>query len=317
MLLTNRGNLFEIIKTFVAQNDNITILSAYLKQNLLQELIDCNPNGIGRIVVRWEGQDLVNGASDIEVYETCKENGIALFRNPKLHAKAIVSQNNKCILGSANFTNKGLKNTEHSNFELNTELKELDLFSKSLIEEVVLNSILINDTSYEYIKEQIKKFEPATAANLIEFDEIDKDNAFLISSLPMCNHPELLWEIYNQERILHLEEMNSASHDLALFNIKKSINNKEEFLLCLQKAFNNHLFVKLLKEEIKTLQTMNYGSVVRFIQNNCINVPLPRSWELKQKLVVNILYDWICYFDENYELLRKYPNGSDLIKHLN
>ena len=64
-------------------------------RNLLEQ-VDHN---ITTIIVRWDGQDLINGASDLEVYDVCKEYGIQLFRNKNIHAKCIVAKNGDCILG--------------------------------------------------------------------------------------------------------------------------------------------------------------------------------------------------------------------------
>jgi len=69
----------------------------------------------------------------------------------------------------------------------------------------------------------------------------------------------------------------------------------------------------LIINYIKNSSSCNYGMIVRWIQNNCTEVPIPRSWELKRALVVNILYEWICYFNDDFRYVRKYPNGSDII----
>ena len=84
----------------------------------------------------------------------------------------------------------------------------------------------------------------------------------------------------------------------------------------LKENFNTHLFIIKLKEVIKsdTRQSLSYGSVVRWIQDNTTTVPTPRSWELKQEQIVNILYEWICFFDTDYTWKR--PSHSQVIYYI-
>ena len=86
---------------------------------------------------------------------------------------------------------------------------------------------------------------------------------------------------------------------------KASNNLSEEiFYSTLKENFNTHPFIIKLKEVIKsdTRDSLSYGSVVRWIQDNTTTVPTPRSWELKKDQIVNILYEWICFFDDDFRV---------------
>jgi hypothetical protein len=52
-----------------------------------------------------------------------------------------------------------------------------------------------------------------------------------------------------------------------------------------------------MEQESKSIR---YGGVVEWIQKTTTTVPTPRSWEIKREQIVNILYTWICEFDENF-----------------
>jgi len=64
--------------------------------------------------------------------------------------------------------------------------------------------------------------------NLIDPPNLDKD--FLITSLPMCSDPTLLYEVYSKEREVNQEEVNAVSHDLALYGILENHLNIESFM---------------------------------------------------------------------------------------
>ena len=87
MLHRSGDNLLEGAISFVNNNSEIILFSAYLKLDTLKKLN--NSGHIKQIIVRWEVQDLCVGASDIELYHYCLNNKISLFRNTRLHMKAI------------------------------------------------------------------------------------------------------------------------------------------------------------------------------------------------------------------------------------
>ena len=122
---------------------------------------------------------------------------------------------------------------------------------------------------------------------------------FLISQLPMISNVDRLIEIYKDHSELDFEEMNCVTHDLVLYNIPFDLDD-EDLIAHLIEKFNSHPFIIEIKEHIKENGSLNYGRVVRWIQDNTTTVPTPRSWELKKEQLVNTLYDWICYFDADY-----------------
>ena len=64
MLLRSGENLFKNAKSFVDQNEEITVFSAYLKLSVLKRLN--NNSNIKQIIVGWEVKDLCLGISDFK-----------------------------------------------------------------------------------------------------------------------------------------------------------------------------------------------------------------------------------------------------------
>lgn len=312
MLHKSGVNLESNAIKFIENNDTITLFSAYLK---LEELKSINGSKkINRIIVRWEIKDLCLKVSDIELYNYCLDNDIALYRNTRIHLKAFWNNTQDVLFGSANVTGKGLGEKGRYNFELNGSVDDIGYEDISYFNEIIINSEYVTPSLFDEIKNLVDQTELPT----IDYPKLktkrNKEDYFLLSNLPMTETVDELFEGYCTPENLNINEINYVSHDIALYEIPKELD-KSDFLNYIQKAFNSHPFIIKLKEHIKSSprQSLNYGSVVRWIQENTSTVPTPRAWEIKQDIIVNILYTWICTLDD--EFIWDTPNFSQIIKY--
>lgn len=295
---------------FIENNDTITLFSAYLK---LEELKSINQSKrIQRIIVRWEIKDLCLKVSDIELYNYCLDNDIALYRNTRIHLKAFWNNTKDVLFGSANVTGKGLGEKDRYNYELNGSISDIGYEDVSYFNEIILNSEYITSTLYNEIKNIVNQTELTTLYYPKLETKRNKEDFFLLSNLPMTETVDDLFEGYCNPENLNINEINYVTHDIALYEIPKKLE-KLDFHNYIQIAFNAHPFIIKLKEQIKhsPRQSLNYGSIVRWIQENTTTVPTPRAWEIKQDIIVNILFTWICTLDDEYE--KKTPNYSEII----
>mgnify|MGYP006428402825 CR=1 FL=1 len=290
---------------FIENEKSISLLSAYIKLDQLKRLN--HKQNIKQIVVRWEIQDLCVGASDIELYEYCNENNITLYRNTRIHLKAIWNNYNSVLFGSANVTGNGIGEVGNYNFELNVVTKNISLEDKLYFRNIINKSELVDSVLYE----KLKNLKEICEKQIVKSPEIETkpkhNDKFLLSQLPMSSSPtSMLNNFFDGQNLSEIDEQ-CLIQDLSTYEINISLN-KEEMSNQLEANFNKHPFIIALKEYIKTSkrQSSNYGSIVRWIQNNTTTVPTPRSWELKKEKIVNILYEWICYFDNNYLWERPY-----------
>ncbi|PSG88314.1 phospholipase D-like domain-containing protein [Aurantibacter aestuarii] len=285
---------------FIEKNKTITLFSAYLK---LAELKSINQSKkINRIIVRWEIRDLCLKVSDIELYNYCLDNNITLYRNTRIHLKAFWNNSLDVFFGSANVTGRGLGEKGKFNYELNGTTNNLGYEDIAYFNEIIINSEYVTTTLFEKIKTLVNQTELPT----IEYPQIEtKRNIadyFLLSNLPMTESVEELYEAYCNLDNLGVNEINYVSHDIALYNIPKELD-ESRFHNYLKETFNSHPFIIKLKNHIKSSprQSLNYGGVLRWIQDNTTTVPTPRAWEIKQDIIVNILYTWICALDDNFK----------------
>lgn len=285
---------------FIDNNDSITLFSAYLK---LEELKKINKSKrISRIIVRWEIKDLCLKVSDLELYDYCLDNNITLYRNTRIHLKVFWNNFQDVFFGSANVTGRGLGEKGKYNYELNGSVNDINYSDIAYFNRIIINSEYVTPSLFEEIKTLIAQTELPT----IDYPEIEtKRNIadyFLLSNLPMTETIAELYKGYCHPGSLNINEINYVTHDIALYNIPNDLD-ESSFNIYLKTTFNSHPFIIKLKEHIKRLQrqSINYGSVVRWIQENTTTVPTPRAWEIKQDIIVNILYTWICTLDDDFE----------------
>jgi hypothetical protein len=310
MLHKSGHNLEKGAIDFISNNETITLFSAYIK---LEELESINiRNNIKQIIVRWEVEDLCKGVSDIELYQYCLDNGIVLYRNTRLHMKAFWNNQDSLVFGSANITGRGLGEVHNYNYELNGTKESITLGDIIYLNQVIASSEYVSKELYEKLNEIVEN----TVLPILIFPEIPsikkEIDYFLLSQLPMSASPDDFYEVaINSDDYDYLEQ-SCAAHDIALFGIDP-FQKYPTFKLKLKDKFNSHPFIISLKEYIKEqpTQSLRYGGVVEWIQNNTTTVPTPRSWELKRKQIVNILYAWICEFDEKFTW--DTPNHSQVI----
>lgn len=310
MLHKSGYNLQEEAIDFISNNESITLFSAYIK---LEELKQINvKNNIKQIIVRWEIEDLCKGVSDIELYHYCLDNSIALYRNTRLHMKAIWNNQDNVLFGSANITGRGLGEKNNYNYELNGIKEYLCITDIIYFNEVISSSQYVSSDLYYQLNEIVKN----TILPVNTFPEIPtikkEIDFFLLSQLPMSKSPDDIYEVAIHSEDFDTKEQVFAAHDIALFVID-AFQDYSLFKIELKEKFNSHPFIIALKEHIKSepSQSLRYGGVVDWIKNNTTTVPTPRSWDLKQDQIVNILYTWICEFDEKYSW--DTPNHSQII----
>lgn len=303
MLYRSGENLFEGAKSFVDQNKEITVFSAYLKLDVLKKLNESNH--VKQVIVRWEIEDLYKKVSDIELYTYCLEKNIALFRNTRIHLKAFWNNNNKILYGSANVSKRGISEIGNYNFELNGIQESITVKDQCYLNKIILNSEYVTEALYSTLKTSIESLDIPNVSFPKFPTRPPTVDYFLINQLPMTSSPELLFNLYKNKNEDHLEA-SYAAHDFELYNIPKNIN-EIDFFNYLKSTFNQHPFIQSFKEAVKTATnernperngSMQFGTVTRWFSNNTTTVPTPRSFELNS--YVKVLYTWICYFDEDY-----------------
>lgn len=303
MIFKSGWNLKSSILEFAQNANELVLLCAYVKTHQIVELN--NENKFRVIVVRWEIEDLLKRASDLSLYNYCKENNIALFRNTRLHMKVLWDKNGSLITGSANFTNKGVGELGDYNYELNTLVRSIDFEDVLYLQKVIRESEYVDDELILEIEKCMQDSDISTN-HIVELSTKRKNrDFFLISELPQTDSPKIFYEMLSRKHFLNENEKQILIHDLILYNIE-SPQNEDDFLSYLANQFNNHPFILEFKAAVKRNNanrpdragSMNFGAVRLWFAENTTTVPTPRPFELSD--YIQVLYTWICYFDDEF-----------------
>jgi len=316
-LISNKTNLLPLVKDFIQESETVTIYSAFIKDNLLNEIIESGHGSIKQIVVRFQPYDLIMGVSDLEIYETCIANNITIYRNPRLHAKCILNEKNDCILGSANFTNNGMRNKPSSNWEINTRVNSIDLESSLLLQKILLDSELVTQEWVDEIKKKIESH--SIKLPKVELPQQKQEKDFLLSALPLSASPGRLFELINQinkgkkSDSISVLEKEAALHDMALYDLQLSdFDDIDHFFSVLRDRFVSHPFINSFVDYVHQIknQRCGYTEACDWLSTNCEDVPVPSRYTIRDKPIVAPLFKWCDYFIESITNEDRYGSGG-------
>ena len=140
-------------------NKSVTIFSGFIKSGAIHWLKEhVNDSVEVTLVGRFSASDLIKGASDLDVYKICKDQGWKVGILNNLHSKVFIFDNEHLMLGSANLTMRGLSLKGYGNIELGTKLvpSKDDL---KRIESMQEDIVWIDDDLYEAMQSEIDSFD--------------------------------------------------------------------------------------------------------------------------------------------------------------
>lgn len=264
-----------------------SICSAYTKKNILEKIyLNIQKNQKARVLVRWELNDLVSGASDLEAYLYCKEVGWDFYINNNSHVKIYSFPPSGILVGSANATNSGLGISNDPNIEAGTVVADLpeNIF---FIENLFKQSVLMTDELFLEMKKCLESVEtskdyfawPDSIFDQIK-PNISLESKFLMSDLLRSNGLSII----SKKDELTSEDIN----DLSLLSIYNKDYSDIQLALRLKRT---HLFLwlNLLLESLGG--EIYFGRLTSELHNALIEDPAPYRSEIKH-LIANI-YSWV------------------------
>ena len=202
MLYRNGENLKRELSNYLTDKSNLTIFSPYIKSKPLQELLDTDGAQCDQVIVRWEPRDILTGASDLEVYQVCKERGISLYMNQRIHLKLFTADFDSAISGSANISERAIsENSNNYNYDICTFTEKLSRFDRIYLASIIQESTLVTDELYKDIQLQLDNQDIGEAEFFDVPSTSSKTDDFLISKLPMTDSPKRLWEIHSDKAL--------------------------------------------------------------------------------------------------------------------
>lgn len=301
MSLLISNNILDCMRKELVQcTESVLIISAYCKKSLVEFFDSCmgNKSVDKKLVVRFKMEDIISGASDLEIYPYCKEKGWKLFFRMDLHAKTYVFDRMRCIIGSANATKSGLSVGGVGNFEMASYV-ELEKNDQIILDRLLLGSVEINDYIYSQMIEAIRSYQTKSG------------NAI--------NWPIEITELFiNDYSVLFSEDFPSSydpteinDDDLTCLNLSYGADIEEiRTAFLLNKSYL--WLVDLIKNHEN--QEMYFGSISAALHNSLLNDPKPFRKDVKQ-LLSNLL-NWVVALNiEEIEVDR--PNHSQRVRYVN
>ena len=277
--------------------ESFTLISAYCKTPLIEYLDSFVYRPLVKnLIVRLKPEDVLAGATDLDLYPYCKENGWSMFFRLDLHAKTYIFDNLRCVLGSANATSSGLSIGGIGNYEM-AALNEIDDSDRQQVRNLFRSSVRMTDALYADMKAAISSMEshhtPRASAKWPE--EINQffhpDFSLLFSEdFPSCFDPREAMS----EDLIFLNTFPGADQD----EIKKAFRESK----CFQ------WLMKLLSEQEHN--EIYFGAASAALHSVILNDPRPYRKEVKV-LLANLL-NWISVLDME-EIGIDRPNYSQRI----
>lgn len=293
MLLTSGEFSGFLIDSLNDSKKTIVILSAFIKTEAVKQLlIDVDDFVDIEIVARWKKQDVLVGASDLEVYEYSRDKGWKFGIDKNFHGKLYIVDEAAMFLGSANLTGRGMGFTSSPNYEFGTVFPASDVDMNKVHSFLGGEVTWLNDELYEAMCADIK-----SSKNLAEpfsgsswSDEVESlintpINYLWVNDLPFTTPDELLRLDLNCE---------SARHDFEMLGLDIDRLSRDDLISCFQGSRVYFWLINQLSGGVE----LRFGTLTRALHDALLDDPAPYRKDVKDFLA-NI-FEWIRFMPENF-----------------
>lgn len=304
MLLFSSDFADELVKGIEKASNELVICSAFIKTKAIENLLRNITRTVAvTIVARWAKQDLVFGASDLEVYQWCESEGYRFGVNSKLHAKLYSIDRDLIFLGSANLTHRGLSISGAGNVEVGTcfapSVTDIEKVKRFLDTEVVwLDRPLFQKMSAEVL-----------ASKLINTESIDDWSTDI--SVQLHKKIANLWVselLFTSPKTLLRPDFESAEivHDFELLNL--NIDNFDTNTL--KNQFLKTRLYQWIRDTVGINNVVRFGWLTNQLHNALLDDATPNRSIIKEFMVTT--FDWFRFMPELFEVTK--VNVSETVR---
>lgn len=293
MLLVSSNFSSRLSESINGCRSELLLNSAFIKLDALRSLSKSIGSGVEvSVVARWKKQDVLVGASDLEVYEYCRDQGWKFGIDKNFHGKLYIIDQTEIFLGSANLTGRGLGFGPSPNYEFGTvfpaavaDMKKVDSF---LEDEVTW----LNDELYDAMCADVTKSKKLEEPffNSPWSDEVEllintPVNYLWVNDLPFVTPAELLRLDLNCE---------SAQHDFEMLSLDVDRLSREDLI----SQFRGSRVYSWLINQLSGDVELRFGTLTRALHNALLDDPSPYRKDVKEFLA-NI-FEWIQFMPEEF-----------------
>lgn len=272
--------------------ESVLIVAPYIKTTAMARLVEAIPDSVQSFscITRWLPEDIASGVCDLGILEQVTGRNGTLFVHPHLHAK-YYRADDRCLVGSANLTKRGLGWSSPSNVELLVELPatfaDLTEWEAALLNSAIQADAALRDRIAQKAEELKSKGDHPKVPE-VEGDEEESSAAQFW--IPLCPVPENLWNVYQGagEDSMVTTAFQAAKRDLAALSPPSGLNHS---------LFNKYVAGILrqmpLMAEIDELAAhgLTDAQAHSFLSDNLgdqLTYPPQDTWR--------VLKDWLTYF---------------------
>jgi len=286
----------QIAKEVKECDESLQIITAFCKEQGMKFLDNNITTNLKekRVLVRFRMEDIIAGATDLQLFDYCKVNDWKLYVRFDLHAKTYIFDKKRCVIGSANLTNKGLNLSNGGNYEI-ASVNELDIADINKINRLFDNAVLMNDEIYQKMEDQVKQAKKTKKEHYewsYEIKNLFKPDFEVLFTYEFPINADYLAYKGNEIEFLDL------GSDWTLQQLKESFRWSNAFLWLYSLIANAG-------------GEMYFGEVTANLHNVLVNDPTPYRKEVKELLQKLLM--WIQELEMN-EIVIDRPNHSQRIR---
>jgi len=188
-----------VLDVIRSATDSLVVAAPYIKARTLERILGEIASAVTSLicVTRWLPEDIAAGVCDLEILEIVNRRpGGRLVVHPHLHAK-YYRADNRCLVGSANLTGRGLGWVTPANVELLVELPA-DFTGLRDWEQTLLQAAVpaTNELREQIEREAERLLKAGSVRHPPEVDQGSEEDVAVSQWIPTCPVPERLWTVY-------------------------------------------------------------------------------------------------------------------------
>lgn len=289
-----------VLDVIRSARSTVLIAAPYIKMKALERLMSNMSPALDSFtcVTRWLPADIAAGVCDLEILDLVeKYPGGKLLVHPHLHAK-YYRADQRCLIGSANLTNRGLGWVTPSNIELVVELPagsaNLDKWEKTLVD----SAVVANQELRKQIKcEAERLITEDVPYEILEKEEIVGNEVPSSQWVPMCPVPEELWNVYIGQGLDEIvtSAWRAAQMDLNALQVPSGLSES------LFEVYISSIFKGM--PVIREIQFLASEGLTDAQAQDFLKTKFHESTQSETERMWNVLKAWfICFLSDDYRI---------------
>jgi hypothetical protein len=188
-------SVLELVRGATAR---VIVAAPYIKSHSLRRIIAVLPKTVTEFtcVTRWLPEDIVSGVCDIEIIDdVLAVNSGMLLVHPHLHAK-YYSAGDRCLVGSANLTGRGLGWYTPPNVELLVALPADFAGVREWEAKLLDSAVPATSELRDQLRKEVDRLKVSASSYSLPEVEKSADVGSMALWVPTCPVPERLWLAY-------------------------------------------------------------------------------------------------------------------------